>query len=195
MESRIRFAFVATILLFAAFVWFETGTFLFPFGLFKIGLLISFIASFIAHKPRDWKGFAVSLLWLIPLALPSNFVVQLFVSEESLVANKETLLDIQNLSLIVSYVGLFVWHVYNGWRKPGLLQALWMLSGIGFSVCLLGNFFLLLPLPMLLLGVVLWKDSTTNDALKTLGWNWLVVVTATLVSALFFKPEVVYLYL
>ncbi len=195
MESRIRFAFVATILLFAAIVWFETGTFLFPFGLFKIGLLISFIASFIAHKPRDWKGFFVSILWLIPLALPSNFVVQLFVSEETLVANKDSLQDIQNLSLILSYVGLFVWHVYNGWRQRGYLQVLWMLSGVGFGICLLGNFFVFLPLPMVLLGIVLWKDTTTNDALKTLGWNWLFVLTASLVSALFFKPEVVYLYL
>lgn len=138
----------------------QQGTWIFPFPLYEIGLLVAVIGIFITEKKRLQLTDYLALGWIIVAVISTPFVLEIAFGEQQLERYFDgALLDI--LSLFSAILLLF-WGVLNAVQSK---LAIHQIIGVGgtmafCSLFILNHFYLaIIPLSVWLIATLINKQS------------------------------------
>lgn len=187
-SQRIVFLTILTAFLYALTLFFETGVFLFPFGIFKPALFVAALILIINErklKLPEWLLLFATCL----LSFSSKFLIQICLP------NYETTgIDIElitSLALIGFGLVFLAWQINIALPEKSIYRLLQLVNAFVMSACLFTNqwTWYLVPSLMWVMSVYLSKNVPTLH--KSFAFLYVVLLCCAFVSALFFGAKVV----
>lgn len=194
-SDRIALLSILTACMYAFSIFMQSHTWLFPFGLFRIGLFIVFILMLLAErkKPR-WEDVLV-LSWAALFAVSSNFILQFFFSEQAYTIHQLSIELFTSWALFGFAFLLLAWQMLLAWRTDGWTRWAQIAGGLGFFSCMLLNDFRLVCLPVALWFVALKVRPVASAAHQSIATVFFFIVLSAYISGFFFGMEEVLAYL
>jgi hypothetical protein len=149
---------ILTACIFGFSIYMQKDTWIFPFPLYEISMLIAIVMLYIAdRKMPDLIGFT-AIGWAVFQLIASDFVLEFFINERNFHWFEESLF-IDYLLLGFALVFL-VWGLLVTWQWKELsLRVTGMLLVAGFVGCFIFNSYLIAMAPLVAWLVCFYADS------------------------------------
>ncbi len=189
MSLKIAGLAILTTCMFAFSIYLQNGIWLFPFGLFKIGLFIVTIIVLVNQRKRFSLIDGLLVVWTGFLALSSHFVFEFFVREQTFETNNEFLSGISSLLFFVFTIGFFVWQILIAFQSENWRKWLQLVSAIALFVCFLSNEFVWIIIPTLIWLIAIYRYSKISEVSQAVGILFTFIVVSSWISGCFFGLE------
>jgi hypothetical protein len=188
MTSRqIVFLTILTACIYAVSIWFETGLFIFPFGLYKPVLFI--VALLLVIVQKKWRIQEVLLvLSTFFLALSSTFVLHFFSQAYSA---ENQLVIFTSIATILFSLCFLAWQISIAIPEKSIFRALQLVNAFIMSVCILTNQYVWLLIPTSMWLTSVWMSRSTSETQLSFTYLFAFVVYSLFISGLFFGSQVV----
>ena len=161
-SERVGSLTILTACIYAFVQYLQSNVWIFPFPLYKAGLLIVLILMLIADKKKPGLTEWLALSWSLALLLSSKFILQLIMSEQKLYYFKNNLFV--DVMLIIFCVLFAVWAVIVSLRiQNSTSKVLGVVFALAFAACLLLNLYSwgIIPLIGWLFCIFLFEKDRT----------------------------------
>jgi|GEM_PF-1901850 len=147
-SERIGSLTILTACTYAFIQYLQTNVWIFPFPLYKLGLLIVLILMLISEKKKPGITGWLAISWSVALMLSSKFVLQLVMSEQQLSHFKNNLFV--DVMLILFCVLFAAWAVMVSLKiQHQTARLLGVVFALSFSICLLLNLYSWAIIPLI----------------------------------------------
>lgn len=191
ISERIVLLAVLTASMYGLSTFMKDGAFIFPFGLYKVGLLLVAAVLLIANRKKIRLKEVTLILWTFFLAVSSKFVMQLLFSELDFEEEPDSIIVFSSWFFLGFVVFFFFWQILLAFEDKTMYRWLQIANGAAMSVCLMMNMFewLIVPTWMWLLSVFLSKSE--NPMHKSVAGLVGFVILSSWGSALYFGKEAI----
>jgi hypothetical protein len=194
-SQRIALLAMLTACMYAFSIYMQHDIWLFPFGLFRVGLFVVFILMLVAEKKAPTLPDFLVLAWTALFAISSNFILQFFFGEKSFLEHHSEIELFTSWTLLGFAVILLFWQVRMAWSSEGWKRWMQLVGGLSFFYCMITNDFRWVLFPVLLWFIALRWNETAPDTHRSIASVFLFIIASTYVSGFFFGMEHVLGYL
>jgi len=169
----------------------KDGVFIFPFGLYKIGLFLVAVILLIANRKKIGLKEVTLILWTGFLAVSSKFMIQLFFSDHDLEQKMDFTLAFSSWFFLGFVVFFFIWQILIALEDNTVYRWLQIANALAMTSCLMFNLFewLIVPTWMWLLSVFL--NKTENSLHKSVVGLLGFLIVSAWCSALYFGKDAI----
>ena len=200
ISERIVLLAVLTAAMYGLSIYMQDGTYILPFGLYKIGVLLVAIILLIANRKKIRLMEITMLIWGVALAASSKFVLQLFFSDSDFEKDMLAINAFSAWSFLTFAVFLFFWQLLLAFEDKTIYKWLQIANAVAMLMCLVGGIrfhqisdamfvWLIVPTSMWLLTVFLSRNE--NPMHKSLAGLLGFAIVSSWCSALYFGLEAI----
>jgi hypothetical protein len=191
ISERIVLLAVLTAGMYGLSIYMDDGTFVLPFGLYKIGLLLVAIILLVANKKKPGLKEITLILWTLFLAVSSKFVMQLIFSDRDFEREMDSMLTFSSWFFLGFVLFFFFWQLLIAFEDNTVYRWLQIANALAMMICLLLNMYewFLVPTWMWLLSVFLNKAE--NPLHKSMVGLVGFVILSSWFSALYFGKDAI----
>ncbi|WP_343631591.1 hypothetical protein [Fluviicola sp.] len=191
ISERIVLLAVLTASMYGLSTFMKDGAFIFPFGLYKVGLFLVAAILLIANRKKIRLKEVTLILWTVFLAVSSKFVMQLLFSDLDFEEEPDSIIVFSSWFFLGFVVFFFFWQILLAFEDKTMYRWLQIANGAAMSVCLMIGLFewLIVPTWMWLLSVFLSKSE--NPMHKSVVGLVGFVILSSWCSALYFGKEAI----
>lgn len=189
MSFRIAGLAILTTCMFAFSIYMQNGVWLFPFGLFKIGLCLVAIILLINQRSRLKLLDYLILAWSGFLAFSSHFMFTFFVREQSFETKGEFLSGISSLLFFAFSIGLVSWQILIALQSKNWRKWIQLISAFALFICLLSNGYEWIIFPSVLWFISVYGSSEISDLNQAMGSLLTFVIVSSWISGCYFGME------
>jgi hypothetical protein len=187
-SQRIAILFILTICIYALSIFFETGMFLLPLGLYKLGLLLISILFAIIEKKARLKELLL-ILSMISLAIGSQFVLQFIFPPSDL--SKDTYELVKSISLIGFSLIFLAWQINLALPEKSIFRLLQLINAFAMSVCILTNQYTWYLIPTIMWGLSLVTSRSVEEKDKSFAYVYGFMVVSAWVSGVYLGKDAI----
>lgn len=191
ISERIVLLAVLTASMYGLSMYMSDGAFIFPFGLYKVGLFLVAIILLIANRKKPGLMEVTLILWTLSLAISSKFIMQLVFSDTDFEIRKNSLIIFSSLFFLAFVLLFFGWQLLLAFQDKTIYRWLQIANAVAMMICLMMNMFewLIVPTWMWLMSVFL--SRTENPMHKSVAGLVGFIIVSSWCSALYFGKEAI----
>ncbi|MGV3609468.1 MAG: hypothetical protein ACO1N0_00870 [Fluviicola sp.] len=200
ISERIVLLAILTAGMYGISIYMDGGTFVFPFGLYKPGILLVAISLLIANRKKPGLPEITLIISGIALAASSIFVLQFFISDSEFEQNEKAVREFSAWMFLAFVLFFFFWQILLAIQDKTIFRWLQIANAIAMMLCLvMGTVYevasremfiwLIVPTTMWLFSVFL--NRTPNPLHKSMAGLFGFVILSCWFSALFFGQDAI----
>lgn len=169
----------------------KDGAFIFPFGLYKVGLFLVTAILLIANRKKIRLKEVTLILWTVFLALSSKFVMQLIFTDLDFEEELDSMLTFSSWFFLGFVLFFFVWQVLLAFEDKTMYRWLQIANAVAMTVCLMMNMFEWLIVPTWMWLMTVFLSKTENPMHKSVAGLVGFIILSSWCSALYFGKEAI----
>jgi len=191
ISERIVLLAVLTASMYGLSMYMSDGAFIFPFGLYKIGLLLVAIILLIANRKKPRLMEVTLILWTFSLAISSKFILQLLFTDSDFETRMDSLIIFSSSFFLAFVLFFFAWQLLLAFQDKTMYRWLQIANAVAMMICLMMNMFewLIVPTWMWLMSVFLSRSE--NPMHKSVAGLVGFIIVSSWCSALYFGKEAI----
>ncbi len=200
ISERIVLLAVLTAGMYGISIYMDGGTFVFPFGLYKPGILLVAIILLIANRKKPGLPEITLLISGIALAASSTFILQFFISDSEFEQNEQAVREFSAWLFLTFVLFFFFWQILLAMEDKTIFRWLQIANASAMMLCLVmgtiseaasGEMFVWLIVPTLMWLLSVFFNRTPNPLHKSMAGLFGFVIGSSWVSALFFGQDAI----
>lgn len=191
ISERIVLLAVLTASMYGLSMYMSDGAFIFPFGLYKVGLLLVAVILLIANRKKPRLMEVTLILWTLSLTISSKFIMQLLFTDSDFETRMDSLITFSSLFFLAFVLFFFAWQLLLAFQDKTMYRWLQIANAVAMMICLMMNMFewLIVPTWMWLMSVFLSRAE--NPMHKSVAGLLGFIIVSSWCSALYFGKEAI----
>lgn len=169
----------------------KDGAFIFPFGLYKVGLFLVAIILLIANRKKIRLMEVTLILWTVSLALSSKFVMQLIFADRDFEHEMDSMITFSSLFFLAFVLFFFAWQLLIAFEDKTMYRWLQIANAVAMMTCLMMNMFEWLIVPTWMWLMTIFLSRAENPMHKSVAGLVGFIIVSSWCSALYFGKEAI----
>lgn len=191
ISERIVLLAVLTASMYGLSMYMSDGAFIFPFGLYKIGLLLVAIILLIANRKKPRLMEVTLILWTLSLAISSKFIMQLLFTDSDLETRMDSLIIFSSSFFLAFVLFFFAWQILLAFQDKTMYRWLQIANAVAMMICLMMNMFEWLIVPTWMWLMTVFLSRSENPMHKSVAGLVGFIIVSSWCSALYFGKEAI----
>lgn len=191
ISERIVLLAVLTASMYGLSMYMSDGAFIFPFGLYKVGLFLVALILLIANKTKPRLKEVALILWTLSLAISSKFIMQLLFTDHDFESDMDSLMTFSSLFFLAFVLFFFGWQILLAFEDKTLYRWLQIANAVAMMTCLMMNMFEWLIVPTWMWLMTVFLSRTENPMHKSVAGLVGFIIVSSWCSALYFGKEAI----
>ncbi|WP_341905417.1 MULTISPECIES: hypothetical protein [Fluviicola] len=191
ISERIVLLAVLTASMYGLSMYMSDGAFIFPFGLYKVGLLLVAIILLIANRKKPRLMEVTLILWTLSLAISSKFIMQLLFTDNDFETRMDSLITFSSLFFLAFVLFFFAWQLLLAFQDKTMYRWLQIANAVAMMICLMMNMFEWLIVPTWMWVMTVFLSRSENPMHKSVAGLVGFIIVSSWCSALYFGKEAI----
>lgn len=169
----------------------KDGAYIFPFGLYKVGLFLVAVILLIANRKKIRLKEVTLILWTGFLAVSSRFVMQLIFKDLDFEERPDSMIVFSSWFFLGFILFFFIWQVLLALEDKTLYRWLQIANAVAMTSCLMMNMFEWLIVPSWMWLMTVFLSKTENPLHKSVAGLVGFIILSSWCSALYFGKDAI----
>ena len=169
----------------------KDGAFIFPFGLYKVGLFLVAVILLIANRKKIRLKEVTLILWTAFLAVSSKFVMQLIFTDLDFEEKQGSMIAFSSWFFLGFVLFFFIWQILLAFEDKTMYRWLQIANAVAMAICLMMNMFEWLIVPSWMWLMTVFLSKAENPMHKSIAGLVGFIILSSWCSALYFGKDAI----